>query len=87
MDTRRLSNGRHVPQTPEPIGDGIELPDAGIDPVNIGDIKRNGNDIKAKDGSGVFNLRANATLGVVILTIDGGLVYANNGELTLKEVA
>jgi hypothetical protein len=69
-----------MPRTPDPIGDGLELPDAGYDPVNIGDIYRNGTDIKAKDGSGVFNLRsgsgltesAHRTLRQLIHFIDNG---------------
>jgi hypothetical protein len=51
-----------MPRTPDPIGDGLELPDAGFDPPNVGDIYRNGTDIKAKDGAGVFNLRSGTGL-------------------------
>ena len=51
-----------MPRTPDPIGDGLELPDAGFDPPNVGDIYRNGTDIKAKDGAGVFNLRSGSGL-------------------------
>jgi hypothetical protein len=42
--------------------EGIFLSDEGVDPSVIGEIRRNGSDIKAKDGTGVFNLRSGAGL-------------------------
>lgn len=38
------------------------LEDTATDPTVVGEIRRNGNDLKAKDGSGVFNLRSGAGL-------------------------
>lgn len=40
----------------------IRLEDKGVDPSVVGEILRNGNDLKAKDGSGVFNLRSGSGL-------------------------
>lgn len=40
----------------------LYLLDKGADPEDVGEIVRSGNDIKAKDGSGVFNLRSGAGL-------------------------
>lgn len=36
--------------------------DTATDPTLVGEIRRNGNDLKAKDGTGVFNLRSGAGL-------------------------
>jgi hypothetical protein len=36
--------------------------DTATDPLLVGEIRRNGNDLKAKDGTGVFNLRSGAGL-------------------------
>jgi len=49
-------------RTPDPIGDSVELPDGGSDPTIVGEIRRNGTDIKALDGLGVFNLRSGSGL-------------------------
>jgi hypothetical protein len=56
-----------VPRTPdrfpgESDEEGILLEDAGVDPAVVGEIRRNGSDFKAKDGSGVFNLRSGSGL-------------------------
>jgi hypothetical protein len=74
-----------VPATPdrfpgEADEEGIRLEDVGADPAVIGEIRRNGSDIKAKDGAGVFNLRSGSgltesqhkTLLQLIHFIDGG---------------
>lgn len=45
-------------RTPDPIGDSLELPDLGQDPVLVGEISLNAGTIKAKDSIGVFNLRS-----------------------------
>lgn len=42
--------------------EGIILEDVGVDPTVVGEILRNGTDFKAKDGSGVFNLRSGSGL-------------------------
>lgn len=42
--------------------EGIILEDMGVDPAVVGEIRLNGVDFKAKDGSGVFNLRSGAGL-------------------------
>lgn len=42
--------------------EGIILEDVGLDPSVVGEIRLNGSDIKAKDGTGVFNLRSGAGL-------------------------
>lgn len=40
----------------------VVFEDTAADPTLVGEIRRNGNDLKAKDGSGVFNLRSGAGL-------------------------
>jgi len=49
-------------RTPDPLQGTLDLPDLGEDPTEVGQIGRNGTDIKAVDGSGVFNLRSGAGL-------------------------
>lgn len=44
-------------RTPDPIGEGLELPDLGQDPVAVGGITNNAGQIRAKDSIGVFNIR------------------------------
>jgi len=51
-----------MPQTPDrrhgPLyEEAVILSDAGSDPADIGELRRVGTDLKAKDGTGVFNLR------------------------------
>lgn len=60
--------------------------DTAADPTNIGEMTRNGSDIRVKDGAGVFSLRQSAasTFANVLLTIEGGLVYGTDGDLILK---
>ena len=67
-------------RTPDPIGTELEIPEVGVDPVSVGGITLNGGDLKAKDGTGVFNLRsgtglteaAHKTLRQLIHFIDNG---------------
>lgn len=40
----------------------VVFEDTALDPTLVGEIRRNGNDLKAKDGSGVFNLRSGSGL-------------------------
>lgn len=40
----------------------VVFEDTATDPTLVGEIRRNGSDLKAKDGSGVFNLRSGAGL-------------------------
>lgn len=55
----------------------LVLDDTGVDPSALGEIRRNGSDIKAFDGTGVFNLRQTGTvpspggIGHVLLSLDG----------------
>jgi hypothetical protein len=57
-----------VPLTPDrhpgPIDEdeSLLLEDGGVDPTIVGQILRNGTDLKAKDGIGVFNLRSGSGL-------------------------
>jgi hypothetical protein len=51
-----------VPRTPDRSPgasdeEGIILSNEGVDPAVVGEIRLNGTDLKAKDGTGVFNLR------------------------------
>lgn len=68
-------------RTPDPIGDGLELPEVGVDPTVVGGLTLNGGDIKGRDAAGVFNLRtggtgltaaSHATLRQLIHFIDNG---------------
>jgi hypothetical protein len=67
-------------RTPDPIGDSLELPEIGLDPVLVGEITLNAGEIKARDVFGTFNLRsgsglsegAHKTLRQLIHFIDGG---------------
>lgn len=45
-------------RTPDPIGESIELPEIGLDPVLVGEITLNAGAIKARDSIGTFNLRS-----------------------------
>jgi hypothetical protein len=45
-------------RTPDPIGDSLELPEIGLDPVLVGEISLNAGAIKARDVLGTFNLRS-----------------------------
>lgn len=47
-----------MPRTPDPIGDSLELPEIGLDPVLVGEITLNAGAIKARDVIGTFNLRS-----------------------------
>ena len=47
-------------RTPDPIGDSLELPEIGLDPVLVGEITLNAGAIKARDVIGTFNLRQGA---------------------------
>jgi hypothetical protein len=47
-------------RTPDPIGDSLELPDIGLDPVLVGEVTLNAGAIKARDSVGTFNLRQGA---------------------------
>ena len=47
-------------RTPDPIGDSLELPELGLDPVLVGEITLNAGAIKARDVIGTFNLRQGA---------------------------
>ena len=38
--------------------EGVLLEDVGVDPTQVGEIRLNGSDLKAMDGTGVFNLRS-----------------------------
>lgn len=49
-------------RTPDPIGDSLELPDLGLDPVLVGEISLNNGEIKARDIYGTFNLRSGTGL-------------------------
>jgi len=56
-----------VPLTPdrrpgESDEEGIILSDEGVNPAVVGEFRRNGNDLLAKDGTGVFNLRSGSGL-------------------------
>ena len=44
-------------RTPDPIGESVELPEIGLDPVLVGEITLNSGAIKARDSIGTFNLR------------------------------
>ena len=44
--------------------EGVLLEDAGVDPTQVGEIRLNGSDLKAKDGTGVFNLRSGSGITV-----------------------
>lgn len=44
-------------RTPDPIGDGVELPEVGVDPSVVGGLTLNSGVIKARDATGVFNVR------------------------------
>lgn len=52
-----------MPLTPDDLQGGISdadlllLRDAGVNPAAIGEVRRNGNDLLAYDGAGLFNLR------------------------------
>jgi len=67
-------------RTPDPIGDSLELPEIGLDPVLVGEITLNAGEIKARDVYGTFNLRsgsgltpsAHETLRQLIHFIDNG---------------
>jgi hypothetical protein len=82
-----------VPKTPDDLKGGITdadqivLNDTSADPTSIGEMTRNGNDIRVKDGLGVFSLRQTSVADVlanVLLTTEGGLVYGSDGDLILK---
>ena len=47
-------------RTPDPIGDSLEIPEIGLDPVLVGEITLNAGAIKARDIIGTFNLRQGA---------------------------
>lgn len=47
-------------RTPDPIGDSLEIPEIGLDPVLVGEITLNAGAIKARDVIGTFNLRQGA---------------------------
>ena len=47
-------------RTPDPIGDSLELPEIGLDPVLVGEVTLNAGAIKARDVIGTFNLRQGA---------------------------
>lgn len=47
-----------MPRTPDPIGESLELPDIGLDPVLVGEITLNAGAIKARDSIGTFNIRS-----------------------------
>jgi len=49
-------------RTPDPIQGSLDLPDLGEDPTEVGQLARVGSDIKAVDGSGLFNLRSGSGL-------------------------
>lgn len=76
-----------MPRTPdrfpgESDDEGIVLSDAAADPTVLGEIVRNGNDIKAKDGTGVFNLRSG---GATPLVHKAGQVAAGSFTGTPKK--
>lgn len=47
-------------RTPDPIGDSLELPETGVDPTIVGELRLNTGALKGRDSLGVFNLRGGA---------------------------
>jgi hypothetical protein len=57
-------------RTPDPIGDSLELPEIGLDPVLVGEITLNAGAIKARDVLGTFNLRSGTGLTYIEFLLD-----------------
>jgi hypothetical protein len=80
-----------VPRTPdrfpgESDEEGIRLEDVGVDPTVVGEIVFNTSAFKAKDGTGVFDLRSGTGLSAasLVLAVDGSFVYVGDGDIVTK---